>query len=280
MIFLFPRWDMLVPWRVSFIFLLKASIFWSEVGKIESETETIFTLPRSLTKLTETQKGSRIVFLCHHFSGATVSVVTKEFSIWNSRNWRPTYQNDNRSTLRAFFEKQCILYACIYIYMKFHLLSSIFTSKIMHCGERIDGDRHSLKVANSFWGVYHKPWEWRSPSILFRWYRWYTPEDFSQHLTWKWWIGSDDGFRTSRGVGPYSQVNPPFIFRGADVDDYRERHHFWTTRPFAAWFHLKDLAMLLGNKLTQRQRTFFGPSKAELLVDFCWLKIKNLLKIW
>ena len=66
---------------------------------------------------------------------------------------------------------------CMYIYMKFHLLSSIFTSKIMHCGERIDGDRHSLKVANRFWGVYHKPWEWRSPSILFRWYRLYTPED-------------------------------------------------------------------------------------------------------
>ena len=28
---------------------------------------------------------------------------------------------------------------------KFHRLSSIFTSKIMHCGERIDCDRHSLK---------------------------------------------------------------------------------------------------------------------------------------
>ena len=120
MIFLFPRWDMLVPWRVSFIFLLKVSIFWSEVGKIESEAETIFTLPRSLTvppwKLTETQKGSRIVCKNHHFSGATVSVVTKEFSVWNSRNWKPTYQNDGLSTLKAFFEKQCILYACTYIY--------------------------------------------------------------------------------------------------------------------------------------------------------------------
>ena len=155
-------------------------IFWSEVGKIESEAGTIFTLPRSLTvppwKLTETQKGSRIVCKNHHFSGATVSVVTKEFSVWNSQELE-TYLSKRRPFNPKGVLWKAVYTICMYIYMKFHLLSSIFTSKIMHCGERIDGDRHSLKVANRFWGVYHKPWEWRSPSILFRWYRLYTPED-------------------------------------------------------------------------------------------------------